>query len=72
MEYKEIIDTIKVGDYVEVKGDPSFEDGVYEVMLVDKFDDGASVRLYNNRSGLWVYNKCIVRKIPDGETGQAS
>ena len=72
MNYQEIIDTIKVGDYVEVKGDPDFEDGVYEVMSVDKFDDGASVRLYNKRNILWVYDRCIVRKISDGETEQAS
>ena len=72
MQHQEIIDTIKVGDYVEVKGDHDFEDGVYEVMSVDKFDDGASVRLYNKRNILWVYDRCIVRKISDGETEQDS
>ena len=67
MKYQEIIDTIKAGDYVEVKGDPSFEDGVYKVDVVDVFDDGASVKLWNNRDRFWVYDKCIVRKISDGE-----
>lgn len=75
MNYQEIIDTIEVGDYVEVKGDPDIEDGVYPVIGLDDKEDYPSmlvcvlVDTITHRTW-WLYLSSIVRKVSPTERQQ--
>ena len=63
MQYQEIIDTIKVDDYVEIKGSLGLFDGVYVVDEVDKDDDDQTLLV----DDFWIFNEYVVRKITQQE-----
>lgn len=63
MDYKEIVDTIKVGDYVDVKGGAMVADGIYPVQRVDCKSDTLTLLV----SDWWLNNKYIVRKVSQEE-----
>lgn len=63
MYYKEIIDTIEVGDYVEVKGSAVVDDGIHFVQMTTFGDEKQTLCI----NGSWPYNKHIVRKVSLGE-----
>ena len=64
MRHRDIVNTLKIGDKIKVKGDTFAPDGIYEIHCFDYPDEQATIQVrLNDNDVYWLNNKNIYPNI---------